>query len=134
MDLLRIFNSLFPEEIFDPVSSHKKVYRSLEQLKENLDKNELPLELHSTSKGYRLRVKEKGACIVHPRMVFAHREEFLSHILSFHGLNQRFRVKEAREVIPLSTHQWYRAFKSMQERGVLEQSPESQSFYQLKVS
>ncbi len=132
--VVRIFNSLFPNELFDPSTAPKKVYRSLEQLKEGVEENSLPMELISTSKGYRLRVGKNQALWIHDQMLFKNREEFLSHILFLNGVRDNFRVKEARQVIPLSTHQWYRAFKSMQDEGVLQVSPESQSFYSLKIS
>ncbi len=132
--VVRIFNSLFSDELFDPATGPKKVYRSLEQLKEAIIEHKLPLSLQSTSKGYRLRATENSSLWVHEKMVFTSREEFLSHILYLSGLRQNFRVKEARQVIPLSTHQWYRAFKSMQEQGVLEPSSDSENFYSLKIS
>ncbi len=132
--VVRIFNSLFSDELFDPTTAPKKVYRCLEQLKEAIDKYQMPLQLQSTSKGYRLRVAQQSSLWIHAKMVFTSREEFLSYMLFLNGVRDRFRVKEARQVVPLSTHQWYRAFKSMQEQGVLDLAPNSQSFYSLNVS
>ncbi|MCJ8276240.1 MAG: hypothetical protein MJK18_05310 [Bdellovibrionales bacterium] len=51
----RIFNSLFPDEVFHPVSSPKRVYRLIQQLTQIIESEALQVNLNSTVHGYRLK-------------------------------------------------------------------------------
>ena len=130
--VVRIFNHLFPEELFDPTTSLKKVYRLIEQLQKIINKENIKLSLESTSNGYRLRPKPGCVFLINKNMIFKDRESLLAEALRFYGVTENFKVADAKKVIPLSQHQWYRAFKSMEDLGLMEQSQESQSHFSLK--
>ncbi len=130
--VVRIFNSLFPEELFDPNTSIKKVYRLVEQLGQLIKKEKMHLTLETTSGGYRLRPTPGCVFKMHREMIFSSREQFLAHLLYQNGLSHRFRAKDAFGIIPLSQHQWYRAFKNLEDQGFIEPVSESSTFYNLK--
>ncbi len=129
---VRIFDNLFPDELFDPNTSLKKVYRLIEQLGQVIKKSQLHLTLETTSSGYRLRPTPGCLFTMHREMIFSSREQFLSQMLLQEGLVERFRATDACSVIPLSQHQWYRAFRSMAEMGYIEAVSSSSNFYNLK--
>ncbi|MCB0377264.1 MAG: hypothetical protein KDD33_02110 [Bdellovibrionales bacterium] len=121
----RIFNSLFPDELYDPSTSPKKVYRLIEKLQEAIEKNDIKIEMRTTPHGYRLRPKPGCIFYVHETMEFASQEHFLLYLLKKNGFSNQISVKELQEVIPLSQHQWYRALKKMEEADLIKKDEHS---------
>lgn len=72
----RIFDSLFPQSIYDPFSSPKKIYRLIEKLKNVILEDNIPLELKATKQGYRLRPQGKCYVKIKDKMIFSSREDY----------------------------------------------------------
>ena len=115
----RIFDHLYPGELFDPLFSSKKVYRLIENVQKTLKESLIPLELSSTSKGYRLRARKGHSIRIHPRMIFSNSENFIFYIIKSHGFAESFSSTELDSILPLSRHQWYRHLKKLEEQGLI---------------
>lgn len=81
----RIFDSLCPDQIYDPFSSPKKIYRLVEKLKSALELEKIPLHLKSTKQGYRLRPGYESCVVISDKMIFSTREEYFLNKLKTVG-------------------------------------------------
>ncbi len=127
----RIFNDFFSDELFDPVSSPKRVYRLVEKAINHLKGKDLGVQIHSTQSGYRIRPDSKAAMIVYENMQFAAQEHFLLQLLKHNNIGPNFRPREVMDQIPLSSHKWYRALQRMEELGLLEKTSDQNLCYKI---
>lgn len=129
----RIFDYLFCNEIYNPISSPKKIYALTSKLQKFLDSKNLGLRLESTIYGYRLRLREDSAVLISAKMIFETRQEVLSEMLSHVVGNKPFSVADLENVVPLSKHKIYRLMNDIKDEKVIEKISGS-SRYRLKAS
>lgn len=129
----RIFDYLFCDEIYNPVSSPKKIYALTAKLQKFLDAHATGLKLESTIYGYRLRLQENSSVTVYPQMIFDNRPSVVTHMLKNVIGTRSFSVAELETVVPLSKHKIYRFINEIKEDHVIEKITGS-SKYRLKAS
>lgn len=115
-----LFDALFPEDIYDPASSPKRVYALIQKLQKSLKEICWPFELQATTKGYRFRAKPGGAIILYDNMVFTDSEEILHYSLKNKYKLNHFTPKELSEVLHVSSHKAYRWIQAMEEKNIAE--------------
>jgi tetratricopeptide (TPR) repeat protein len=107
----RIFDVLFEEEIFDPFSSPKRVYRQIEELRSFLQP--LPIEFKATQQGYRLRPDPGGCLILKPRLSFKDTESYFQALLFDTFKERSFNRFDLEKLDLLSGSQWQRQLKRL---------------------
>lgn len=115
----RIFDHLFADEIFDPVSSPKRIYAQVSKLQGLLVAGQIPLILKATTHGFRLRPTDTGRIRVHRRMNFVEGADIYHFVLTeLLGL-QRIDAATVKEVTGLSQHKIYRLLRELESKGFL---------------
>lgn len=128
----RIFDYLFCEEIYNPVTSPKKIYALTAKLQKFIEASHSGLRLESTVYGYRLRLKEDSSVVIYQQMIFENRQSLLTEVVKYAVGAQPFSVTDLENVVPLSKHKIYRLFKDIKEEDVVEKIVGS-SKYRLKA-
>lgn len=128
----RIFDYLFRNEIYNPISSPKKIYALTAKLQKYIDASDSGLRLESTVYGYRLRLKEDSSVLVYPQMIFENRQSLLAAILKISIGDRPFSVMDLEGVVPLSKHKIYRLFKDIKDEDIVEKIAGT-SKYRLKA-
>lgn len=131
----RIFDTLFPNENYNPFTSKKRVQQLVKKLREALCESGIEFEMKSTKKGYRLRPLHLDAYKIYDKMVFTDQEEFVLHILKTQTCQSSFKKADLQAVIPLSQDQWYRLLKKLESQQAIETTGEGKGkVYHLKAS
>lgn len=128
----RIFDYLFCNEIYNPVTSPKKIYALTAKLQAYIESANCGMRLESTVYGYRLRLKENAAIIIYPQMIFESRQTVLTQILKSAIGDAPFSVSDLESVVPLSKHKIYRLFNDIKNENVVEKIAGSAK-YRLKA-
>jgi|GEM_PF-3466257 len=115
----RIFDELYPDEIYDPFSSLQKIYQNLNRLKETIVEGSLPLEMKSTQAGFRLRIMGAPKVMILDQMIFSSTNELFLHLLEIAFGNQAFESSQIEELLHLSSHQTYRLLADCTKEGLL---------------
>ncbi len=129
----RIFDYLFCGEVYNPISSPKKIYALTAKLQKFIEESDMGLRLESTIYGYRLRLKEATSVTIYPQMIFESRQEVLAHIIKYAIGDRPFSVADLENVVPLSKHKIYRLFKDIKDEDIVEKI-EGSAKYRLKAS
>jgi len=123
--LQRIFDSLFPSEIYDVDSSPKRIYGLIKKLQDNLKSLALPFDLQSTIHGYRFRPRAGGSILIYPRMNMHSHEEILHAALHERYAVQEFTPQELSKALSISSHKAYRWTNDLEAAGLVARDPHS---------
>lgn len=118
--VFRIFDGMFPDEDFDPFSSANRVYQLLDRMRSEIAEAELPIEIQSSGRGFRLRPLGTGAIVLHDRMIYHSVEELVLHSIKRKFGEREFTVRDLKGVTPLSATQKSRALRALVEGDELE--------------
>jgi hypothetical protein len=118
--LHRIFDSLFPTEIYDADSSPKRIYGLIKKLQDSIKSLALPFELQSTIHGYRFRNKPGGAMIIYNDMSMDSHEKILYASLQEKYGMAEFTPQELAKTLSISSHKAYRWVNDLEAQGLAE--------------
>jgi hypothetical protein len=93
--VIRIFDLLFPTEIYNPYSSDGRVHNLVAYARESLKGMNLPVEIQSTQSGYRLRPSEDVSFVISRQMIFADQSHVENQSLTVTGSGKATRYKAA---------------------------------------
>lgn len=131
--IARIFDSLFPNEIYDVDSSPKRIYALIKKIQDSLTQLQWPYELQSTVHGYRLRLKDGGSLSIYERMNFDSHEQILHYALLQKYRLPEFTPKILSQTLEVSAHKAYRWIHDLEAVGLAEHD-KAQAKFCLKAS
>lgn len=123
--LQRIFDNLFPDEMYDVNSSPKRIYGLIKKLQDSLQFLDLPFELLSTIHGYRFRHKTDSAIVVYDQMQFTSPQQILSYALEHKYKIKEFTPQSLAKALSVSSHKAYRWIHDMEESHLVQRDPNS---------
>lgn len=115
----RIFDELYPDEIYDPFSSLQKIYQNLNRLKEAIAQASLPLEMKSTAAGFRLRIMGAPKVMILDQMIFTSPNALFLRLLEIAFGTQAFESSQIESLLSLSNHQTYRLLSDCAKEGLI---------------
>lgn len=119
-NVLRIFDNLFPDEIYNPFSSEKRVHNMVSKMRETLAKHNYKIELQTTNNGYRLRPNSDFSYFISPYMVFSDAGDMMLKVLRQKFQGQEFSNALAQEALGLTKFQYLRWIKPhLETRSIL---------------
>ncbi len=114
----RIFDVFFENEIFNPFTSRKRIYKHLGEVKSVLAG--APIEFKATASGYRLRPVGNGCLTIKPEMIFPSPEEFVRFQIETHFGTSSFSKDHLSNLLSLNSNQTQRHLKALADSGSIQ--------------
>lgn len=131
----RIFDQMFPEELYNPFTSEKRIHNLISSLRKSFVKMGLPCELETSPSGYRLRPNSDISFWIREKMNFLSQTEMLKFSIQKLIPYDLFSRHQAEKYIPLSSDQWQRHLKQLIDSGDLEMSGHGKAAkYRIKLA
>ena len=131
--IFRIFDSLYPDERYNAVSSGAKVYRILNRLRKILNNKFTNLDFKSTKSGYRLRPSKGSAVRVARRMRFENFFDMSKFVIEIKFGKERFRSTDLQKMLNLHLRTCNRILQELEGSGdLLKVAAGKSRFYELK--
>lgn len=128
-----VFGCIFPDELYNPVVSPRRVHEAVRRLRLWLANQKVPLVIEEENGFYRLSTSKPCALLLHSKLTTQKGPLRLIQKLREHWPRSEFTVKDAAEALDLSSRTTLRLIKRAQLQGHLSMSGKLRtSKYQFK--
>jgi tetratricopeptide (TPR) repeat protein len=111
--VIRLFDLLFPDELYNPYTSNGRIHNLIGSTRDSLRRLNLPLDIHSTKSGYRMRPSQDVSFVISHKMIFQDQMDLVLNALRSMFLTQPFSRVDAEEKLPFTRNQWKRILKDL---------------------